>query len=237
MLHDSCGQQHTKEGAEFQHAAQIGTALACAAFGVLALVGCGSTAHLASGSQEGKAVAAVRPTTAEAALAVGHIAARRATAEAAPSGRPAVPGPIAAPPGARGPYRAKAELETRISGLPVTLAAGETVNFTALLENHSRTAYRDVAPLFTVAGGPCNCLNGTLQRFNSASGTWQAVPMPEGDGGNPLMSATGGVDLAPGASAVVHYRLAIASQNSPGPVIASLDAVLLPSRLPVGWTS
>ena len=119
----------------------------------------------------------------------------------------------------------------RLASIPRTIrAGGPTIQFTATLTNHGSTTQHDVAPLIQIVGGPCNCALGSLERFESSSSTWQATPMPEGDGDpNFLARATGGITLRPGASVTFRYRLRLSAANPAKPVRALLYAVQLPA--------
>jgi hypothetical protein len=122
-------------------------------------------------------------------------------------------------------------VSARLVGIPSTIKVGVPVQFTATLTNRSSVGQHDVAPLFQIVGGACNCALGSLERFSSATGAWQAVPMPEGDGDpNFLTRATGGTTLSPGASVTFRYRLILAAANP----AKSLHAVLYAVQLPTG---
>ena len=135
------------------------------------------------------------------------------------------------PPGASPPVPANA-VKAQLAGIPATMkAGGAAVQFTATLTNRSGVTEHDVAPLFQIVGGSCNCALGSLERFDSASGTWQAAPMPEGDGDpNFLARATGGITLDPGANVTFRYRLTLDAANP----AKSLHAVLYAVQLPTG---
>ncbi|MBS2964126.1 hypothetical protein KGA66_13795 [Actinocrinis puniceicyclus] len=130
-------------------------------------------------------------------------------------------------------------ISAQLTGIPATITAGgPAVEFTATFTNHSTIDASDVAPLFQIVGGPCNCAQGTLQRFNTATGAWQNAPMPEGDG-NPgfLATAIGGIDLQPGASTTIRYRLALSASNPAKSLAATLYAVELPGGTQLARTS
>jgi hypothetical protein len=98
------------------------------------------------------------------------------------------------------------------------------------MDNRGGVAVGDVAPLFQIVGGPCNCAIGSLERFDNPSGTWQTAPMPEGDGDpNYLATATGGVTLTAGSSVTFLFRLTLSAANPPKPLTAVLYAVQLPA--------
>jgi hypothetical protein len=123
-------------------------------------------------------------------------------------------------------------MEVQISGIPATIKAGDTVGFTATVVNRGGVARGDVAPLFQIVGGPCGCAQGSLQRLNGTSGTWQAAPMPEGDGNpNYLATATGGITVPPRSAVTIHYRLTLSVANPPKLLTAVLYAVQLPAGL------
>jgi hypothetical protein len=130
-------------------------------------------------------------------------------------------------------------VSARLAGIPATVkAGGPAVQFSATLTNRSQVSRHDVAPLFQVVGGPCNCALGSLERFDSASGKWQVVSMPEGDGDpNFLARATGGVTLRPGASITFRYRLTLAAANPPKRLYALLYAVQLPTGTQLAFIS
>lgn len=130
-------------------------------------------------------------------------------------------------------------ISTRLAGVPATIpTGGPALEFTATLTNHSDVDAPDVAPLFQIVGGPCNCALGTLQRLDAATGAWQSAPMPEGDGDPDfLAAATGGINLAPGASATIRYRLTLAAANPAKSVIAILYAVELPDATELAHSS
>jgi len=130
-------------------------------------------------------------------------------------------------------------VSARLAGIPATVnAGGPAVQFSATLTNHSHVSQHDVAPLFQVVGGSCNCALGSLERLDSASGKWQVVSMPEGDGDpNFLAHATGGVTLRPGASITFRYRLTLAAANPPKRLYALLYAVQLPAGTQLGFIS
>jgi hypothetical protein len=131
----------------------------------------------------------------------------------------------------------RAAVSATLTGFPSVVAAGTEVYFTATLANHTTVDYADVAPLFQLVGGDCNCANGTLQRFDPASSTWQDAPMPEGDGYDPLTAATGGFDLPPGSSSTIRYRLDISANNTAKPAAATLYAVSMSDLRQLGTTA
>lgn len=130
-------------------------------------------------------------------------------------------------------------ITVQLVGLPKTLTIGAPwVEFTAVFSNHSVVAYRDVAPLFHIGAGPCNCAQGSLQRFDTATHEWRSAPMAEGDGDpNFLTLATGGVDLRPGARVTVRYRLRLLAHNFVGSAYAVLYAVQLPQGKSLAMTN
>lgn len=175
-------------------------------------------------------------------------------AAAAPAARPAATEAIGAPssdPGAVPPTTHRAAetpppttadsrgapalpsnaITVRLAGIPATIGAGgPAVEFTATLTNHSSVDASDIAPLFQIVGGPCNCAQGSLQRLDEARGTWEGTAMPEGDGDpNFMAEANGGLDVPAGASVTVHYRLTLTSANPAKPLLARLYAVELPA--------
>jgi hypothetical protein len=107
------------------------------------------------------------------------------------------------------------EVKARTSGIPATIAAGgAVVEFTATFTNSSGKSMHDVAPLFQIVGGPCNCVLGSLERFDSATSAWRPVPMPEGDGDPDFLArANGGVTLPQGAIVTFRYRLTVDASN------------------------
>lgn len=109
--------------------------------------------------------------------------------------------------------------------------------FRATLTNEGTATVSDVAPVFQVVGGACNCVQGSLERQDPASGTWQPAPMPEGDGGNPLATASGPVTIGPGATVTVTYQLSLMSTNPPKAATAVLVAVDLATHLQVARTT
>jgi hypothetical protein len=130
-------------------------------------------------------------------------------------------------------------ISIQLAGIPPTIdAGGAPLEFTATLTNRSVVDAPSVAPLFQIVGGPCNCAQGSLQRFDQAQGTWVAAPMPEGDGvPNPLTMATGGINVPPGASVTVRYRLALTAKNPAKPLVALCYAVQLPDFSQLARTS
>ena len=125
-----------------------------------------------------------------------------------------------------------------LSGIPATITAGgPPVVFEARLTNRGTTVASGVAPVFQIVGGGCNCLQASLERRFTATGAWQAVDMPEGDGANPLLSASGPVTIGPGASVTIPYRLTVAANNPPKQAVALLDAVALTSHVKLAEAS
>lgn len=112
--------------------------------------------------------------------------------------------------------------------MPTTVRMGATVEFEAVVVNNSQTGYASVAPVFQIVGGPANHVDGVLQRYDPASGTWQNAVMPEGDGGSPLAAAADGAPLPPGHQLVVRYRLTVTTRNPAEPTASILYAVALP---------
>jgi hypothetical protein len=152
------------------------------------------------------------------------------------TGQTSSAGTTGAPTGSRPPAGA---ITAQLAGIPTTIiAGGPAVEFTATLTNHSGIDAPDIAPLFQIVGGPCNCAQGALQRFDTATSTWQNSPMPEGNGNpNYLSTATGGVDLAPGASVTIRYRLTLTASNPAKSLIAVLYAVDLPDATQIARAS
>jgi hypothetical protein len=128
-------------------------------------------------------------------------------------------------------------VRARLADIPGTLiAGGAAVQFTATFTNSSSVTEHDVAPLFQIVGGPCNCALGSLERFDSSTGTWQATPMPEGDGDpNFLARATGGTSLRPGMTITFHYRLTMDARNPAKSVRAVIYAVQMPTGTQLGF--
>ncbi|GAA1987547.1 hypothetical protein [Kitasatospora viridis] len=117
-------------------------------------------------------------------------------------------------------------LSAELDGFPATLSAGgQPVEFTAVLSNPTATAYPSVAPLFQLVGGPCNCSDGSLQLLDPATGAWQNVTMPTGDGGSPASFATGGAALPAHGSLTFHFRLTLSTRNSAEDAFAMLYAI------------
>jgi hypothetical protein len=137
------------------------------------------------------------------------------------------------------PSSGSSPVAARLAGIPAVIrAGGGPVQFTATLTNRSDVPERNVAPLFQVVGGPCNCAQGSLERFDNATRTWEAAPMPEGDGDpNFLSSAVGGVTLRPGESLTIRYRLTLDTVNPAKSVHAVLYAVRLPAGVQLGLAS
>jgi hypothetical protein len=131
------------------------------------------------------------------------------------------------------------QVKAQLTRIPAAITAGSpAIQFAATLTNHSTHTEHDVAPLFQIVGGPCNCALGSLQRFDSATGTWRPTSMPEGDGDpNFLARATGGVTLRPGASMTFRYRLTLDANNPPKLLHAVLYAVQLPNGTQLGLVS
>ncbi len=134
---------------------------------------------------------------------------------------------------------AKPTVRAHLAGIPATIGAGgPAIEFTARLTNRSGATEYDIAPLFQVVGGQCNCAVGTLKRLDSANGNWQPTPMPEGDGDpNYLAKATGGVTLRAGASITFHYQLILDAGTPVGSLRAVLYAVQLPAGTQLALTS
>lgn len=121
-------------------------------------------------------------------------------------------------------------VSVQLLGFPssITLGTG-AVTFNVTLTNNGSSSLSDVAPLFQLVGGLCNCVLGSLERRDAPADAWQSAPMPEGDGDpNYLTLATSGLTLAPGQSINVGYRLTLSSQNPAKTVIAEVSAVGLP---------
>jgi hypothetical protein len=130
------------------------------------------------------------------------------------------------------------EVEVQLTNFPSTIkAGGPAIQFDGTLTNHGNVTLHDVAPLFQIVGGQCNCAQGILEQADS-EGYWKQVPMPEGDGDpNFLARATGGIILYPGKSIVFHYRLTMDRDNPTEPLNAILYAVQLPSGTQLAITS
>jgi hypothetical protein len=128
-------------------------------------------------------------------------------------------------------------VRARLADIPATITAGgAAVQFTAAFTNNSNVTEHDVAPLFQIVGGPCNCALGSLERFDSSTGTWRAMPMPEGDGDPHFLArATGGTSLRPGATITFRYRLAVDARNPAKPVRAVIYAVQMPTGKQLGF--
>jgi hypothetical protein len=118
----------------------------------------------------------------------------------------------------------------KLLGFPASIAPGTgAVTFKVTLTNEGSSTLSDVAPLFQLVGGPCNCVLGSLEQRNSPAGAWRPAPMPEGDGNpNYLAEATGGFTIAPGHSITVSYLLKLAADNPAKAVTAIIYAVQLP---------
>ena len=130
-------------------------------------------------------------------------------------------------------------ISATLTGIPATIkAGGPATEFTATLTNHSTVSAANIAPLFQIVGGPCHCAMGTLQRFDPATGTWNEAPMPEGDGNpNYLAMASGGVQIPPGTSVTIRFRLSLVAGNPAKPLVAILYAVALPMASQVAQTT
>lgn len=116
-------------------------------------------------------------------------------------------------------------ISVTLVGFPSAIVAGgPSVTFGARLTNNSQNEANGVAPVFQIVGGPCNCMKGALQ-MEGTDGQWHSVVMPEGDGANPLLSASRGIRLAPGQTANFSYRLTLSSTNRPAAAQALLYAV------------
>jgi hypothetical protein len=136
---------------------------------------------------------------------------------------------------ATSPITPKDQLVVGLTGLNQALDAGSSpIPFQMTLTNDSPQSYADVAPLFQLVGGPCNCVQGSLQRLDQSVGQWAPAPMPEGDGYNPLSAASGGVNLAPGATMTIEYQLTLLSTNPGKTVQAIARAVQLPQDTQIG---
>ena len=172
---------------------------------------------------------------------------RTHSSSSGPSSPPADPNaqPTSIPPGTtpapQGPSTAttpttpKGQLVVGLTGLPQAIDAGSSpIPFQMTLTNDSPQSYADVAPLFQMVGGPCNCVQGSLQRFDPSVGQWEPAPMPEGDGYNPVSAASGGVNLAPGATVTIEYQLTLLSTNPGKAVQAIARAVQLPQDTQIG---
>jgi hypothetical protein len=118
----------------------------------------------------------------------------------------------------------------QLQGFPASITLGTAaVTFKVTITNNGSSALSDVAPLFQLVGGLCNCVLGSLERRDDPADAWQSAPMPEGDGDpNYLALATGGLALAPHQSIGVSYLLRLSSKNPAKAVIAKLYAVRLP---------
>lgn len=130
-------------------------------------------------------------------------------------------------------------VDTRINGLPKIIPAGSPpILFTGTLTNHNTIILYNVAPLFHIIGGPCNCVMARLERYNQIQRKWHQEFMPEGDG-DPYFTkhASGGVTLHHNQSVSINYRLTVDSHNLSKPVNAELYAVQLPSGDTLGFTS
>jgi hypothetical protein len=120
----------------------------------------------------------------------------------------------------------------QLLGFPATITPGTgAVGFNVTLTNTGSSVLSDIAPLFQLVGGSCNCVLGSLEQLDSPAGTWQPAPMPEGDGnGDYLAEASGGFTIAPGHSVNVNYLLRLSAGNPAKAVTAILYAVQLPGH-------
>lgn len=126
----------------------------------------------------------------------------------------------------------------QLVGIPRTITMGSApTQFNGVITNHCGTDLRAVAPVFQIVGGPANHVDATLQRFDPASGTWQAATMPEGDGANPLSFAASGTRLARGQSLIVRYQLTVTSRNPAEPTASILYAVAQPGDTQLAITT
>ena len=122
-------------------------------------------------------------------------------------------------------------ISVAIDGLPSTITRGSApVVFRIVVSNSSDSAAFDVAPLFTLAGPPCNCVQGTLERQDPTTNIWAPAPFPQGDGYNPLERAEGGVIVPARGSVTIEMRLTVSSANPPKSATASASAVQLPEH-------
>ena len=215
-------------------AAAVRPAIAAVVAGsLLAAAGCTAThPDAASGALNPRSTKILIPGTAAAASPATPTAAGSHTEPAPGSAPPAIAaaGSQALPPGA---------ISANLAGIPSTITAGgPAVEFTATFTNRSTVGAANIAPLFQIVGGPCNCALGTLQRFDSKTGTWRVSAMPEGDGDpNFLAEATGGVQIPPGTSVTIRYRLTLAAANPPKALFAILYAVALPRAIALAHTT
>jgi hypothetical protein len=120
-------------------------------------------------------------------------------------------------------------LRVQLLGFPASITVGgPLVGFNVILTNDGSTPLSDVAPLFQLVGGACNCVQGSLEQLDSPVSTWHPAPMPEGNDPNFLAKATGGFTIAPGKSINFNYLLRLSPGNPAKPVTAIFYAVQLP---------
>ena len=173
------------------------------------------------------ASAATQPSVPAASSATGHRqpADSPSSGTGEPASGPASPGASQA----AGAAPSGGAVTTRLVGVPASIPMGAApVEFEGVITNGSTTDYAAVAPVFQIVGGPANHVDATLQRYDTGSGTWQDVAMPEGDGADPLTFAANGTRLAPGQSLVVRYRLSVTGDNAAESTASVLYAVALP---------
>jgi hypothetical protein len=208
-------------------ASAVRPAIAAVVLGFVLVAGAGCTSshtNASSGSLNSPSIKTLTPSAAAATNPQTQPTPGSAsTPTATPSSQPLPAGAISA----------------KLSGIPPTIkSGGPAIEFTATLTNHSTVSAANIAPLFQIVGGPCNCVQGTLQRFDPTTGTWNSAPMPEGDGDpNYLATASGGVQIPPGTSVTIRYRLSLSAVNPAKPLAAILYAVALPMAIAVAHTT
>lgn len=111
-------------------------------------------------------------------------------------------------------------LTAALSGLgahPVLAPGGPALVFEVSVHNGTGRAYQDIQPLISM--GHCSCSpggasmmpNGTLQLWNSGTGSWQSIPYDAQSTGADFgyVNQIPGVTLAAGASETFKYQVAL----------------------------
>jgi hypothetical protein len=137
-------------------------------------------------------------------------------------------------------------VQVRIGGLPANskfVAGGRLVEFTVTICNNSPVNYPSIAP--AVLSDHCSCApggpsmaNGTLERFDPASGTWHKLDeFSVGTGMDYLMTTEPASPLPKGREITYRYRIAFGAGLSAGQGGIMATAVGLPKNFQAGSAS
>jgi hypothetical protein len=117
-------------------------------------------------------------------------------------------------------------------GAPVS-NTGRTIAFSVTIVNYTGYLLPEIAPVVGVerylgAPGPGHLALGSLERYNNATGGWQAVPLAQSQAGSFLATGDNAAFLMPpGWVQTISYRLQLRPQDAPGTLVLDALAVQL----------